>query len=190
MIVPKTMMRRLSGQLIDLVPMESAHTSDIVRMRNQPHVREFFDEKTPTTEASQTVFFAAYANRPDDLYWCMALKNGTIIGTDRLNEIDGSSGHKGSMIVDEAYTNRGPYALESGLMMLNFAFKDLGLQRIRAAIHPTNVKAISFNKHLGFQLTGHCDVRGVAHEEYVVTSADFHPEKFADLIGYFAQRPQ
>lgn len=188
MVNYKTLHRPLHGRLVDLLPLSSAHTPHIVRMRNLPHVRQFFDEHAPTTEASHTAFYQVYAQNPCDLYWCVAAKTGEIIGTNRLNAIDGSTGTKGSQIIDDAHANRGPYALESEILLIKFAFAILGLSRLRAVIRPDNAKVVSFNKKLGFGHAGHCILRNHTYEVYELTPDQFRPEQFDDLIGYFAGR--
>lgn len=178
----------LPGQLLDLVPVMPIHAPEIVRIRNQEHVRQFFDDKNQATLESQRAFYAAYAARLDDLYWVVTLKNGTVIGTNRLNEINGNTATKGSQAIDAAYINRGPYALEAEILLLRFAFNILGLHRVHAVIRPDNTKVISFNQKLGFTRSGACVLRGLEYEIYAATSADFQPEKFTDLIAYFSQR--
>lgn len=184
----KSRHRILPGQMLDLVPVAPIHAPDIVRIRNQEHVRQFFDDKNPATTTSQDAFYTAYIARSDDLYWVVTLKDGTVIGTNRLNDINGNNATKGSQAIDAAYTNRGPYALEAEILLLQFAFDTLGLHRVHAVIRPDNVKVISFNQKLGFTRSGTCVLRGLDYDIYAATSADFHPEKFTDLIAYFAKR--
>lgn len=185
----KTFHRPLQGRVVDLVPLTEAHTQDVVRMRNLPHVRQFFDEATLSTPESQSAFYKnLYAQNPSDLYWCVAAKTGDIIGTNRLNEIDGDSGTKGSQIIDDAHANSGPYALESELLLIKFAFEILKLNRVRAVIRPDNDKVVNFNLKLGFYPAGHCELRGRNYDVYEITPDLFHSERFDDLIGYFAAR--
>lgn len=186
----KSRHRTLTGQLLDLVPVMPLHAPEIVRIRNQEHVRQIFDDKNLATLESQHAFYAAYALRPNDLYWVVALKNGAVIGTNRLNEIDGVNATKGSQAIDAAFVNRGPYALEAEILLLRFAFTILGLQRVTAIIRPDNVKVISFNQKLGFTRCGTCSLRGLDYDVFAAAPTDFQSEKFDDLIAYFAQRGQ
>ncbi|MDD5585791.1 MAG: GNAT family N-acetyltransferase [Alphaproteobacteria bacterium] len=184
----KTRHRVLTGKTADLVPVTEEHLAAIVRLRNLPHVRAYFDEQGETTLESQTAFFRGYLESPDDLYWAVRLKSGKVIGTNRLNEIDGKSGCKGSQIVDEEHGRLGPYALESEILLLRFAFEVLELEQVRAIIRPDNEKVISFNYKLGLKKIRPYEMRGRMYDEYILDRADFHPEKYEPMFDYFAKR--
>lgn len=184
----KTFHRSLAGRIVDLVPLDRTHTPDVVQLRNSPHVRQFFDEKDLTTVESQNAFFEKYSGWPDDLYWAVVSKSGKVIGTNRINAIDGESGCKGSLIIDQNEARLGPYALEAELLLLNFAFNVLGVKRIKTIVRPDNIKMIGLNTKLGFRLVGPYDQRGVMNNEYMLERQDYRSEEFDLLINHFAGR--
>ncbi len=187
-MTPKSLLRKIEGKIVDLVPLADGHTPGVVRLRNSPHVRAFFDEKDETTLASQTAFLRQYEAWPDDLYWAICLKDGTLIGTNRLNEIDEASGTKGSLALDAAYVRAGPYALEADLLLIAFAFDVLKLQILWTDVRPDNEKMISLNERLGFRWDSPRLIRGRSYGRFKLERAAFAPEAFDDLIDYFAQR--
>lgn len=187
-MTPKQQHHPIVGELIDLIPLAQVHTADVVRLRNSPHVRAFFDEKSDTTADSQQAFLESYLPKQNDLYWVITLKGGKVIGTNRLYEIDETTGFKGSQTLDADYLCAGPYALEADLLVIDFAFRVLGLSTVRALIRDDNTKVVSFNLKLGFTPEKQVDLRGRLYTQYKLDRAAFAPQPLLDLVAYFARR--
>ena len=104
--------------------------AEIVRLRNQERSVYYLNLGHKLTLQAQQEWFAGYLTRNNDLYWCIYDKNGTAIGTNRLYDVSEVCCTQGSFIIDENYSMGMPYALESMLVSLEFAFDCLGVKKI------------------------------------------------------------
>lgn len=180
----------LTGKTVDLIPLTITHSCDVVRLRSSPHIRAFFDENEPPTLAGQEKFFFAYADKPDDYYWVVCLKDGKVIGTNRLNDIHDGCGTKGSQTIDATHALSGPYGLEAEILLIDFGFSIMNLNMIDACIRADNEKVLTMNGRLGFRDTGTRNIRGLDYRVYSLARQDWKPEKLRELIDYFAHRAQ
>ena len=178
----------LRGRIVDLVPYIADHHARVVELRNSPKACYFLHKETALTLAMQRQWYADYLRRSDDLYWVVAAKSGQIIGTNRIYDISADQLEKGSLVIDEEFARGAPYALESDLLAMRFAFDVLRVQRIITAVRADNAKMQSMNARFGFRQTGERLVRGVSYPVYELEHGDFEPRPFASIIDYWSTR--
>ena len=146
--------RIIRGKYIDLFPCTLEHSEEIVKLRNQEKSLYYLNQKQLSTLEGQNKWCDSYAQRDDDIYWCIYNKNGDMVGTVRLYNIeaDGSQCEEGSFIIDEAYAMSGPYALEAKLLVFNFAFDVLQARKIINDNLAVNKNMNSISRRMGFIL--------------------------------------
>jgi len=177
----------LQGRTIALVPYSPQHAAEVVRLRNDPRVRHYLHQPEELMLEQQLRWTDAYLARADDLYW-MVERKGRLIGTNRLYDIGPAQGEKGSQIIEESESGAGPYALESDLLVLRFAFETLRLDRVLAVIRSDSGKVLSMNRRFGFRDAGARTVRSVEFRELVLESERFDATRFDALISYWSNR--
>jgi RimJ/RimL family protein N-acetyltransferase len=184
----KEHIRPLIGKTVDLLPFSPEHAEATAKLRNAPNARAFFDQAEFSTKESQEAYFKLYAQRDDDLYWVIAEKTGEIVGATALYGLTPQTGEKGRLILDEAASKRGPFALEAELLLISFALDELKLPEITTVVRPDNSKMNSLNNRLGFRPVGPYELRGRMYVQFRLDPKDYAPENFAPLIDYWASR--
>ncbi|MBN9165050.1 MAG: hypothetical protein BGO98_36710 [Myxococcales bacterium 68-20] len=132
---------------IRLVPIGDADLEQVRTWRNLPQIREQMVFRDLITPEMQRAWFAAL-DKAKNLYWIIEAA-GARVGVIHLKDIDLElkSAEWGIYIVDE---ERGAMAvLKSAIALFDVAFDELGLERIRATVLPTNDRAIRMNVALG-----------------------------------------
>ena len=185
----KEHIRPLIGKTVDLLPFAPEHAEATAKLRNAPNARAFFDQTELSTKESQEAYFKLYAQKGDDLYWVITDKKGEIVGATALYGLTPQTGEKGRLILDEAASKRGPFALEAELLLISFAFDELKLPEITTVVRPDNSKMNSLNGRLGFRPVGPYELRGRMYVQFRLDPKDYRPGNFASLIDYWASRP-
>jgi len=177
----------LRGRTITLVPYEARHAGEVVRLRNDARVRHYLHQPEELTLEQQLRWTASYSNRRDDLYWLVE-HQGRFIGTNRLYGIGPTQAEKGSQIIEESVAAAGPFALESDLMLLHFAFETLRVEKVLAVIRSDSGKVLSMNRRFGFRDAALRTVRAVEFRELVLEAARFDPARLDALVSYWSNR--
>lgn len=187
-VVTKYRNEIIEGLCIDLIPVSKELLHDVVRLRNQDKSRYFLNQSMMLTLEMQTEWFHNYLNRMDDIYWCVREKKGAIIGTVRLYNITSKSCEHGSLIIDENYSMGLPYALETVVRSLEFAFRNLGVEEIINDDRCDNAMMNSMTKKMGFKFQKVIDIGGVPYNHYVLSTEDSKIEKYKANLESFMNR--
>lgn len=183
----------IRGSLIDLLPYAPQHFGDIIRLRNQERARYALHQEKVLTLDDQRNWYEAYVHRSNDLTFVVATKDGTVIGTNALYDIDTSAGtaELGRLVIDEERGMEAPYVLEAELRLLDLAFDTLGLTKIVCTVRHDNHKTLSMNLRFGASVTGQIDIRGVPFD-YLELPRDKQHEyrKLYAIIRHWERRSQ
>ncbi len=187
-IITRYRKQPLIGECIDMIPINKDCLAEIVRLRNQERSVYYLNQGHKLTLQAQQEWFAGYLTRNNDLYWCIYDKNGTAIGTNRLYDVSEVCCTQGSFIIDENYSMGMPYALESMLLSLEFAFDCLGVKKIINEDRCDNAMMNSITKKFGFILTETVDIRGIKYNHYELVKENARLEKYRKVLEAFVRR--
>jgi len=180
----------IKGFFIDLYPCKLEYGEEIIRLRNQERSRYNFNQLYVSTIELQHKWFVDYENRDNDIYWCINDKKGNIVGTVRLYniEIDGSSCHQGSLVIDESLSLSGPYAVETEILTLNYCFDKLQVETIIIEIRADNNKMISISKRIGFSFLEKFVRDGANYNYYNLTKQSYNKDYLENLLKSWTNR--
>lgn len=179
----------ISGDFINLLPYSEKYIEKIVEMRNVQKVRYFLNQIEPSTFEKQLLWTKDYLERENDLYWVIQSKEtGEIIGTTSLYDIDSIQAEKGRFIIDENVSIQKPYALEAELLIINFAFTTLKLEKLVTCTREDNLKMESINKRFGFEYSDDFLVRGIRYKLFNLNQENYSPMKFEKIINHWKNR--
>lgn len=163
-------MVKIEGYGVELQQLGPDDIEQVRLWRNQPEVTRYMEFREYITPEMQQRWFESLSSQ-NDLYFMVSWA-GQQIGVTNLKEINhhAKTAEAGIFIVDTMMQNSLiPYA--ALLVLLDYGFEVLGLEKIMAHILDDNLRAIRFNKSLGFVPT--TVVRGGINRFYVLVKADY-----------------
>ena len=178
----------IRGKCIDFIPYTAEFASDVVRLRKLPEARHFMSQAAPSTLSTQSAWHQGYLERSNDLFWLMLDKGGAVLGCNLLYDISSEVAEKGSLIVDQQSARTAPVALEGDLLILKFAFEELGLRHVITTVRQDNAKVLSMNERLGFMPVASKSVGGVSYNVLTPERARFEPGRFDQVVDYWSTR--
>jgi UDP-4-amino-4,6-dideoxy-N-acetyl-beta-L-altrosamine N-acetyltransferase len=140
----------LSDKNIELQLLEESTLEVLRNWRNSKEVNKFMDYQKEISKEDQRSWFE---NLPKEKnYYFIIRDEKKPIGMIHLGEIDESSktAQSGMFIGEEQYRGTG-VALKASLLLLKFAFEELGLIELFAKVKDDNKQAQHYNRLLGFQ---------------------------------------
>lgn len=158
----------LLGERVYLRLMEESDVPYKVNWINDSKVRRTLNFDFPVSEVATKKWLhkvSALDNRKDFIV-CLKTNNvpigyGGLLNIDRRN----SKAESYMAIGNKEYWGKG-YAKEIRKIILEYAFIELGLNRIYSYVWSENVKMISLNKKIGFQIEGTLKQDVFSHGEY------------------------
>lgn len=184
--------RIIEGVCLDLVPLSTKFSEEIAVLRNREENRYNLNQDYELTKEMQDAWTAAYLEREDDLYWCLARKDGQFLGTIRLYEIkeDEKTCRQGSFMIAREYAAEGPYALEAIILTLDFAFEKLQCELVYNDDRRDNKVMNNLSKKFGFSFVEEILVKGIPYNLYSITLEAYGKkrEKIKPLIDYWKER--
>ena len=178
------------GQYINLHPYALEHSEMIVKLRNQEKSRYNLNQHEESNLYKQNEWYRDYSLRNDDLYWCIYNKAEIIIGVIRLYNINHNECHcnQGSFIIDETYAMGGPYALETEIITLNFAFDTLQIDTIFNDIRVENKVMNSISRRIGFRFVKEFEREGVYFNLYELTKRNYNRNELEMILNKWKKR--
>lgn len=150
-------------------------TEDKIEMvrnwRNDPKIARFMEYRDHITPEMQTQWFKKINN--DNNYYFIIEFEGKEIGLINIKDIDFSKkeGEGGIFIYNDDYLNS-TVGFQANLCLHDFAFEELGLERIIAHIMKDNKRAVQYNKIQGLKLQpGQEDVM---NQLYILEKTDYY----------------
>jgi len=180
--------KAIIGKIIDMIPYDPSYAEEVVRLRNTDRVRYFLNQDYESTLETQHKWYDDYLLRDNDILWVVKNKQGQMIGTNRIYDVDQNKAEKGSQIINEEFSLGAPFALESEIILVNFLFKKIGIKKIIAKIRDDNEKTKSMNVKMGFFETNYEIIRGVRYIIYELDNKDYNLSYFEDIINYWSNR--
>lgn len=128
--------------------------------RNRDDIRRWFKHGGLISAEQQRAWFAAYLERDGDFVWLVEDRDhpGIALGQAALYDIDQAAGEAeiGRFIAAPEARGRG-YLSAACRGLLQHAFTDLGLERVRLEVFPDNAPALALYRRCGFHETGGAD---------------------------------
>ncbi|MES2691492.1 MAG: GNAT family N-acetyltransferase [Bacteroidota bacterium] len=176
-------MQQLSGYGITLNRLDQSTIEQVRLWRNLPGVADNMEFNRHITGSEQLHWFASL-DKKECYYFTIAVKQKPI-GLVHLNQFDENarSANVGLFIGDEQYVGTG-VSLAASLLILEFAFEQLGLALLHAKVKDSNATAIQYNTFLGFRfsekLNGHFSAYHITRHDFMGKKA--HLVKLANHI--------
>lgn len=142
-------MLRLKGNNLVLESL-TPETAELVRVwRNSVPIRSQMEYQDVISEREQMKWLSSVTN--DENRYFLIRYNEVPIGMIHLAHIDRVErmADTGLFIGEVSYSGTG-IALEASLLLLHFAFEELGLKKVYAKIKKGNQQAENYNEFLGF----------------------------------------
>lgn len=187
-IVKEYRKKVIIGLCLNLVPLNEKFLSDVVRLRNQDKSRYYLNQNLVLTLDMQKKWYNDYLKRLNDIYWCIQNKEGIIIGTIRLYDITKSDCNQGSFILDDNYSMGLPYALETELITLDFAFNILKIKEVINEDRIDNKMMNSISKKIGFKFEKKVNIRDIEYNRYILKKEDLKLERYKQSLNIFMNR--
>lgn len=167
----------LEGEIVRLRPYRQSDREKVIELRNTARGQYFLNQGFISTIETQIEWEKGYFSRDNDYYWIIECKETLeTIGTTALYDLCEESVEKGRLIVDEVKSLRKPYVLEAELLIIKYAFEELGVSRIITRTKLDNVKMKSINTRFGFNKTGECVINQEVYEIFEL--ANYNQEFF------------
>lgn len=146
----------LHGRRVNLRPLDAAtDLTSCVRWMNDEVVREFISTFVPTTSASEAEWFANLTKRDHDVVLGIETVAGRFIGVIGLHHIDWKDRHAetGTVIGERDAWGNG-YGTEAKLLLLRYAFEELGLHKVHSRAYAFNGRSIQYSLKCGYRIEG------------------------------------
>ena len=148
---------KLDGKEYQLIPMSVEHvTEEYIGWLNDPEVNKFLEVRRQKQTRNAAVRYVSEFYQQEEKYlWGIFPKSKPMIGTINLHTVDrfNCACELGLMIGNKSYWGTSA-SKESMMLVVEFAFKHLGLNRVAGGTHSTNVGMNFTYKTLGFALEG------------------------------------
>ena len=111
----------------------------------------------------------------DKNYYFIIEAQGNKIGLTNVKDIDYETQQgEGGIFIGKSEFRRGFAGVQAVMAMFDFAFDELGLQKILSRILTDNPQAVSFNKKWGFKLKNEKEnLCQLTHTDYLIEKAKF-----------------
>lgn len=146
----------IAGERVVLREIEEDDLDLIVKWRNDPEVLKWLFSYLPISNASQRQWYEKYLAEDKTQTFIIEVKDGRVpIGTIGINEIDhrNQRGELGILIGENSYRGKG-LGEESLRLMINYAFDQMNLRKIKALVFNDNRNAIILYEKCGFKHEG------------------------------------
>lgn len=157
----------LTGEKILLAPLLRDHRQKLFQWRNDRSMTHLSSEFRPWSEFGHDQWLEAVSRRPDmHLFVILDLQGRAQIGWCFLSDINPThrSARLGIAIGETTHLHRG-YGSDAVRVLVDFAFRDLNVQRVWLDVFADNAPAIRAYEKCGFE------TEGVMRRHYFVAGA-------------------
>jgi len=178
----------ISGEIVDLIPYCSDYDEDIIRIRNLKDSKYYLSQNNNLEIKDQKKWAAEYFFKENDYYWIIICKETKqFIGTTSLYELKNNIIEKGRLVVDPEVSLRKPYVLESEILILDFAFKKLNVEKVITYNKEDNLKMQSINKRFGFEKTHSVNINGNNYFGFLLNKENVTYTKLKKVIKMWSR---
>ena len=131
--------------------MSSAHLPQVLEWRNSDAVKQNMLNQNAITLQEHLQWFDRACQLDSEYHFIIAFNNQEI-GAANLKLLGNNCAEAGLYLCDEKVKGSA-YAFLPSLMLLEFAFNTLGVEKIKAVVLPHNQAAIRFNQNQGYEIT-------------------------------------
>ncbi|MDE6255527.1 MAG: GNAT family N-acetyltransferase [Muribaculaceae bacterium] len=160
----EVVLKRLTHDKIELVR----------NWRNHPKISRYMEYREEITPEMQEAWFLKINNSNN--FYFLITKDDKEIGLINVRDIDyeKGEGEPGIFIWDDDYINT-PVSVMATLALTDFCFEELKLKRLIAHVLKDNMRAIKFNKAIGYKLTS--GQEEIMNQEYLLVPDSYKIKK-------------
>lgn len=164
----------LVGKNINLREIEIDDAQFVLNLRTNPNKSKYL-HKTDNNLDEQVSYIKRYYGKDDEWYFIIENKDHCPLGTIRIYDVHGDDFCAGSwLIVDDAPVTTG---LESVLLLYDFAFNELGFNKMHIDVRKKNTKVWRFHEAMGLRRVAENDLDyfySYSKEEFLKVYHLFH----------------
>ncbi len=163
---------------VELNRMTVSDLEMVRQWRNATHVRTAMEYQNHIDEQMQETWYNTLDAERD--YYFIISQGSEKAGVVNLKNADGVEAEAGIFIGEKKFLNT-LVPVAATLVVMEFAFDELGLEKLKAKIAQNNLRAIRFNEALGYKIRGDESGKFVY---YSVTKPGFYEatHKFRDVL--------
>jgi diamine N-acetyltransferase len=144
----------MASKRIQLREIEEKDLEVIVAWRNDPEILRWLFSYLPLSLVKQKKWYDRYVEDDTQQIFIVEMKEGTAIGTVGLSNID----HRNQraelgILIDKKWQKKG-IGNETLLLLIEFAWNEMNLRKIKALVFEENETAIKLYKSCGFEKEG------------------------------------
>lgn len=146
----------LEGFKTVLRPPEAADIEAFRRWMNDPAIRQFLGQFLPQSERMEREWLEKIGKSESDVTLAVLAKpECPLIGSMGLHRIEWKNriATTGAIIGDPAYHGKG-YGTDAKMALLEYAFHELGLNKINSAVLYSNPRSIAYSMKCGYKIEG------------------------------------
>lgn len=141
---------------VRLIPLEKEHVETVKKWRNDEEIRKYFFNYHFINQVQQEEWFERYCkDNKQIIFAIIESESNNFIGTIGLSNIDhfNQRAELGTLIGNNNYWGKG-FATKASLIVLNYAFNNMNLNKIYCQILDSNTGSIKKNEKVGFKIEG------------------------------------
>lgn len=141
----------IKGKSIDLKVIDESDIEQLREWRNSKHVSDYMLSRTIISKDQQKKWYKSIKDDPSCIYWIILSKGGLKLGLASLTKIDRTNlnAEPGLYIGTKKYRNSF-FGMEAYYHLLDYGFRQLGLEKIYGTVLSINRVAIKMNASFGF----------------------------------------
>ncbi|MBV9581647.1 MAG: GNAT family N-acetyltransferase [Chloroflexi bacterium] len=144
----------LTGRLVTLAPLRPEHLAHYVDWFSDPEVTRYLAHDVVFTMKQEEEWLDRISRSDADVAWGIFV-DGQHVGGTAIGQINWRSRHAitGTVIGDKSWWGRG-VASESMALRTNYAFEELGLQKVVTTVVEGNIASRRALEKVGYQAVG------------------------------------
>lgn len=142
------------GTKVGLRPLHEDDIPLLHEWANDKDLAQYVNNNLPLSLDQEKEWFkrASTATKTDMVLGIVEIENGTLIGTMGINKIEypSATATTGAVIGNKEYRDKG-YGTEAKMLLLEYAFKELGLRKIYSYVIEFNKRSIRYSEKCGYK---------------------------------------
>ena len=140
------------GRGIDLKPIEESDIEQLREWRNSKEVSDYMLTREIISKEQQEFWYASITKSKNELYWIIQTKKGKQVGMAcltkiKLHEFNAEPG----LYIGNKEDRSSLFGMEAYYLLLDYGFKNLGLEIMYGTVLESNIAAIKMNNMFGYK---------------------------------------